>query len=124
MAYSTVEWRETSPGWQANNDLYELGVSPSGFIGSPQSDLEANSGGVYGWWGTEFSWAPDQPDFYIHAQMALGSLTISDGTQTSILNIAPYQTGGNWAWMPGAPGHRMGMWYTQLIMFLSGCRFR
>jgi hypothetical protein len=102
VAYSTVEWRETSPGWQANNDLYELSVSAGGFVGSPRMDLESNSGGVYGWWGMEFSWAPDQLRFLYSRPDGIGIIDSRDGTQTSILNIPPYQTGGNWAWIPGA----------------------
>ena len=101
VAYSTVEWRETSPGWQADNDLHELGVSASGLIDSPRMDLESNSGGVYGWWGTEFSWAPDQLRFLYSRPDGIGIIDSRDGTQTSILNVAPYQTGGNWAWVPG-----------------------
>jgi len=100
VAYSTVEWRETSPGWQANNDLYELGVNASGVTGSPRMDLDSNSGGVYGWWGTEFSWAPDQLRFLYSHPDGIGIIDTRDGTQTSILNITPYQTGGNWAWIP------------------------
>ena len=101
VAYSTVEWRETSPGWQANNDLYQLDVNASGFNGSPRLDLESNSGGVYGWWGTEFSWAPDQLRFIYSRPDGIGIINSRDGIQTSILNIVPYQTGGNWAWVPG-----------------------
>jgi hypothetical protein len=101
VAYSTVEWRETSPGWQANNDLYERGVSATGFVGSPRVELEANSGGVYGWWGMEFSWAPDGLRFLYSRPDSVGIIDTSIGNQTTILNINPYQTGGNWAWVPG-----------------------
>jgi hypothetical protein len=102
IAYSTVEWRETAPGWQANNDLYEQGVSGTGFVGSPKMDLEASSGGVYGWWGTEFSWAPDAVRFLYSRPDSIGIIDNSEETQTTLLNIEPYQTGGNWAWVPGA----------------------
>jgi hypothetical protein len=102
IAYSTVEWRETAPGWQANNDLYELAVSASGTVGSPRSDLDVNSGGVYGWWGMEFSWAPDSERLLYSRPDSIGILDSHDGSLTSILQIAPYQTGGNWAWVPGA----------------------
>lgn len=102
IAYSTVEWRETAPGWQANNDLYELGVSANGFVGSEKMDLEANSGGVYGWWGMEFSWALDATRFLYSRPDGIGVIDGHDKSQTSVLNIVPYQTGGNWAWVPGA----------------------
>ncbi len=33
ITYSTAEWRESAPGWQANNDLYELGISEGRVFG-------------------------------------------------------------------------------------------
>ena len=102
IAYSTAEWRETSPGWQANNDLYEIGVSTSGYVGSPATILEPNSGGVYGWWGMDFSWEPDGVDFLYSRPDSIGIINSYEGVATSIYKITPYQTGGNWAWVPGA----------------------
>jgi hypothetical protein len=101
VAYSTAEWREIAPGWQANNDLYELDVSRNGFVGSPHLVIKSNSGGVYGWWGMQYSWAPDQLRLLYTRPDGIGIIDGRNGTQTSILNIAPYQTGGNWAWVPG-----------------------
>lgn len=110
VAYSTVEWREAAPGWQANNDLYEVSVSRSGFVGTPEMDLDANSGGVYGWWGTEYLWAPSQVLFLYSRPDSVGILDKSDGSMISLVNITPYQTGGDWAWVPGiswSPGGDM-----------------
>ncbi|HSO28057.1 MAG TPA: G5 domain-containing protein, partial [Anaerolineales bacterium] len=59
VVYSTVEPRATAPGWQANNDLNVLTFSGNGWTTRPAPVLEANNGGVYGWWGTDFAWAPD-----------------------------------------------------------------
>jgi hypothetical protein len=100
VAYSTVEWRETAPGWQANNNLYVISVSSSGIIGKPKLLLESNSGGVYGWWGTEFSWAPDGESLLYSRPDGIGIFDIESETMTSIYNVTPYQTGGNWAWVP------------------------
>ncbi len=100
VAYSTVEWRESAPGWQANNDLYEINVSKNGFVGSPQMDLDANSGGVYGWWGTDYSWSPSGLQFLYSRPDSFGIIS-SDGSLTTLSNITPYQTGGDWAWIPG-----------------------
>jgi hypothetical protein len=102
VAYSTVEWREAAPGWQANNDLYEVTVSRNGYVGKPKMDLDSNSGGVYGWWGTEYSWAPNQGLFSYSRPDSVGIFTKSDGSRTTLLTITPYQTGGDWAWVPGA----------------------
>jgi len=101
VSYSTVEWRETAPGWQANNDLYEVAVSANGFVGSPRLIVEPNSGGVYGWWGMDFSWAPDEMNYLYSRPDGIGIVDDRDGSLTSIYNIIPYQTGGNWAWVPG-----------------------
>jgi hypothetical protein len=102
VAFSTDEWRETAPGWQANNDLSELGVSSSGYVGSTREILESNSGGVYGWWGMEFSWAPNGTALLYSRPDGIGIIDNRDGSMTSIYNIIPYQTGGDWAWVPGA----------------------
>jgi hypothetical protein len=101
VAYSTVEWREAAPGWQANNDLYEISVSKNGFVGSPKMDLDANSGGVYGWWGAEYSWAPSSSQFLYSRPDSVGLFNKDAGTLSTLLNITPYQTGGDWAWVPG-----------------------
>jgi hypothetical protein len=102
VAYSTVEWRETAPGWQANNDLFEISVTVNGFVGLPKEILESNSGGVYGWWGMDFSWSPDAVNLLYTRPDSIGVVNSNDGSMTSIYSITPYQTGGNWAWVPGA----------------------
>jgi len=101
IAYSTVEWRETAPGWQANNDLIENTVSTSGLIGTPKIDLEANSGGVYGWWGMDFYWSPDALHLLYSRPDGIGIVDTQDGSIKSTYVIETYQTGGNWAWAPG-----------------------
>ena len=58
VAYTTVEPRSTAPGWQANNDVYKV-VIGNGWAGTPQRIVEANSGGVYGWWGLELHYSPE-----------------------------------------------------------------
>ncbi len=102
VAYSTAEWRETAPGWQANNDLYEVFVSQEGVIGTPQAVIEPNFGSVYGWWGLEYSMAPDEGQYLYTRPDGIGIFERGDGTQKSILSIKPFQTGSNWAWVPGA----------------------
>jgi hypothetical protein len=101
VAFSTVEPRSTAPGWQANNDFNVLSFSSSGWISKWKTYLDSNSGGVYGWWGTNFAWskASETPTFA--RPDSIGSVNLKDGTQTSVLDIIPYQTHGDWAWIPG-----------------------
>ena len=103
IVFSTVEPRTTAPGWQANNDLYALSFSKSGWVTKWKDKpvLEPNSGGIYGWWGTSFAWAPDGEQLAYARPDGIGLLNFLDGTQAPVLDMIPYQTRGDWAWVPG-----------------------
>jgi len=101
VAYSTVEPRPGAPGWQANNDLALLTFSPTGFVRQLPPLLETNSGGLYGWWGTEFTWAPDGQRLAYARADEVGILSIEDGLQSALQQFPPVQTFGDWAWVPG-----------------------
>jgi resuscitation-promoting factor RpfB len=101
LAYSTVETRETAPGWQANNDLHIMSVNENGIILRREEVLETNSGGIYGWWGTEFMWF-ENGDFIVYARSdSIGRIDLKEGEVLSFVNILPLQTRGSWAWIPG-----------------------
>lgn len=102
IVFSTVEPRTTAPGWQANNDLYVLSFSATGWTTSWQDNpiLEANSGGVYGWWGTNFGWDPSGEHLLYARADSLGILDYASGVLTTTLEMAPLLTRGEWAWIP------------------------
>jgi hypothetical protein len=101
IVFSTVETREAAPGWQANNDLTGLTFSPNGWTTKSVSIMDANAGGVYGWWGTTFLWGPD-PNLIAYARPdSVGIVDYRSGVMTSTLNILPLQTHEDWAWAPG-----------------------
>lgn len=99
VAYSTVEPRSTAPGWQANNDIYKVVVG-NGWAGTPQRVLEANSGGVYGWWGMELHYSPEGILSYARADQ-VGIVDQQNGVLRPLLEITPLQTHSDWAWVPG-----------------------
>ncbi len=101
LAYSTVEPRPTAPGWQANNDLYMVNISQSGGLGEKSLQLEANSGGVYGWWGMDFAWGVDGLLLGYARPDGVGLLDVRLDEMRSLLDIMPFQTGSDWAWVPG-----------------------
>ncbi len=101
VAYSTVEPRDSAPGWQANNDLNLIGVSSNGFTSSLRVVIEPNSGGVYGWWGTEFTWSPDGSSLVEARPDGIGLLDLAEGAETPLMEVLPLQTGSDWAWVPG-----------------------
>ncbi|MBI5961945.1 MAG: G5 domain-containing protein [Chloroflexi bacterium] len=95
VAYSTVEPRSTSPGWQANNDLYRVSITG----GTPRKLLEANSGGVYGWWGMSFSYSPTGQLAYARPD-EIGLVDQDGGYLKPLLEITPLNTHSDWAWIP------------------------
>ena len=103
VIFSTVEPRPAAPGWQANNDLRSLRFSPNGWTtdwtGEPLVD--ANTGGVYGWWGTSFAWSPDGEKLAFTRPDTVGIVNLDDGSLEPKLGITPLQTRGDWAWVPG-----------------------
>ncbi|MFQ5615114.1 MAG: G5 domain-containing protein [Anaerolineales bacterium] len=104
VAYSTVEPRDTPPGWQANNDLVLVSFSTTGWLSPRMVALEANSGGIYGWWGMSFAWAPDGLRLGYTRPDGIGVIDLRDDEETlstPILEITPYQTQSDWAWTPG-----------------------
>jgi hypothetical protein len=101
IAYSTVEPRPGAPGWQANNDLKMLSFSKSGYVRNLPTVLESNSGGIYGWWGTEYNWSPDGESLAYAQPDEIGTLDLQSGTKTPLIEIVPVQTFGDWAWVPG-----------------------
>lgn len=101
IAYSTVEPRSTAPGWQANNDLILVSFSPTGWISDPELVVDANAGGVYGWWGTDFAWSTDGAQLAFARPDGVGLVDFENGALQKTMDITPLQTFGDWAWVPG-----------------------
>ncbi len=95
IAYSTVEPRVTAPGWQANNDLHRYSIT----TGAKAKILDASSGGVYGWWGMTFSFAPDGRLAYARPD-GIGLVDIDGKYLKPLLDITPLNTHSDWAWLP------------------------
>ena len=98
---STVEPREAAPGWQANNDLRQLVIGSDGVVLSDETIIEPNTGGIYGWWGTTFAWSPDATQLAYARPDSVGLVNFTDGTYFPLIEILPYQTHADWAWVPG-----------------------
>jgi len=99
--YSSVESRQAAPGWQANNNLLARDFSVNGWVKNPVSILDTNYGGVYGWWGTDFIFSPDNSQLAYLGPDQIGLLDIESGYQEIVHKITPLQTRSDWAWVPG-----------------------
>ena len=100
ISVSTVAFTPNPPGWQANNDLVLMYFSESGWVGDRQTILEPNSGGLYGWWGTNFSWSPDGELLAYARPDGVGLVDFDAGGIAPLLELIPFQTGSDWAWVP------------------------
>lgn len=101
ITYSTVEPRNTPPGWQANNDLYILAFTSDGQITRNEERIETNGGGSFGWWGLTFNWAPDGTEIAYSRPDGIGLTNISESQFIPLIEQTPYNTGSDWAWTPG-----------------------
>jgi len=101
VAYSTSESSPSPPGWQANNDLILLRVYPDGRISRPSVLVEANSGGLYGWWGTNFAWAGNGSQLAYARADSIGLVDVNTGSTQELVSLTPYQTLSDWAWVSG-----------------------
>jgi Tol biopolymer transport system component len=96
IAYSTVEPRNTAPGWQANNDLSRYSIT----TGEKRKILDAGNGGVYGWWGMTFAFSPDGRLAYSRPD-GIGTVDLDGKYLKPLLGITPFNTHSDWAWLPG-----------------------
>lgn len=102
IAYSTAEPRQAAPGWQANNDLVVVTLSSvTGRVIREREMLPPNPGGQYGWWGTEFVWAPDGIHLAYAQADAVGLVDTREPEFDPLHLLTPLLTGGDWAWVPG-----------------------
>ncbi len=99
LAYTTAEPRSTAPGWQANNDLLILSFDPEGDPDEPQPVLEL-PGGLYGWYGANFTWAPDGARLAFSQADKLGLVDLENKTAVPIAGYPVFQTYGDWVWNP------------------------
>ena len=95
FAYSTVEPRSTAPGWQANNDLQRASIT----TGEKRKIIEANSGGVYGWWGMTFAFSAEGRLAYARPD-GIGIVDLDGKALKPLRSMTPLNTHSDWAWLP------------------------
>lgn len=98
--YSTVEPRAAEPGWQANNDLQMLTITPSGIPGRRDEIIPAEAGGLYGWWGTSYSFSNDGKQLAYARPDTIGLVNLEKKTLVPLTGFLPYITRTNIVWVP------------------------
>ncbi|MBI3159455.1 MAG: G5 domain-containing protein [Chloroflexi bacterium] len=100
VVFSTAEYANTAPGWQANNDLRFLNFSPNGWASPPRTAIETNNGGRFGWWGTDFAWSADGERLAFARPDAVGLVDLETQKLDIVYDLTPLLTRSDWAWMP------------------------
>ena len=100
ISYSSGEITETSPGWQAYNDLWIMRFDPnSGDSLNARQLVERSSGWLYSWWGTVFQWSPDGSHLAWVRADSMGLVDTEDGEFETLLTYPVFSTGRQpWSW--------------------------
>ncbi len=100
FSYSTAERRDAAPGWRAFNDLWLMSINPeTGQQINIDPVLEESSGGIAGWWGTEFIWSPDGTRLAWVQADRIGLVDLDNGAlDDALLEYVFYNTLQDWSW--------------------------
>jgi resuscitation-promoting factor RpfB len=99
ISYSTGEARATAPGWQAYNDLWVMRVDPlTGESLNVREVVERSSGGLYGWWGTNFQWSNDGTQLAWARADSAGLIDQETGEYHSLVSYPVFNTFQSWSW--------------------------
>jgi resuscitation-promoting factor RpfB len=101
IAYSTVEPVPTAPGWNANNDLLVYRFDVDGKPLDTKLIVDINSGGISGWWGVSYEWSTDGSKVAYARPDSIGLVDLDSGTLTPLAEYDVFNTGSDWAWVPG-----------------------
>jgi hypothetical protein len=100
ITYSTVEKRASAPGWQANNDLWQVSFNTDGTLIKKKKIIDTNSGGLYGWWGITYSWSPDGTRLAYARPDEIGLVDFQKQVFVPLLEVTAFNTHSDWAWVP------------------------
>jgi Tol biopolymer transport system component len=116
LAYATAEKTNRAPGWQANNDLWTLSLLTNRRTRQVEITrtqiIDTNSGGVYGWWGTGYAYAPDGQSIAYARTDSIGAVDLAQATTTELARFTAYNSRSDWAWYPSLRWAEGGWLYT------------
>lgn len=102
ISYSTGEVASGAPGWLAYNDLWMMRIDPqTGNSLDLDQLVERSTGGLYGWWGTNFHWSPDGSRLAWVRADRVGLVDLTTGAlneESPLVSYAVFNTRQPWSW--------------------------
>ena len=100
IAYSTGERRPGAPGFRSLNNLWLMSIDfESARAVSIQELLPESAGGVYGWRGKNFAWAPDGDKIAWAQADGIGLVDLERTRLAPVIEHAVFQSAANWVWL-------------------------
>ncbi|MDK3161545.1 G5 domain-containing protein [Kamptonema cortianum] len=99
ISYSTAELTQTTPGWDADNNLWSMRIDPvTGETLDIDEIVPASFGGLDGWWGTSFQWSPDGTALAWIRADSVGLVNLNTGELQPLLSYRVFETRQPWSW--------------------------
>ncbi len=100
ISYSTGEARQTTPPWKALNNLWIMEIDRnSGQALDIEEIIPESSGGLYGWWGTDYKWSPEGDKMAWVRADGIGIVDFESGELRTLVDYAVFNTSQFWAWL-------------------------
>ena len=100
LAYSTGERSEGTSGWKALNNLWLMRIDhETGRTLSIEEVLPESSGGLSGWWGTDFTWSPVGDQLAWVRADGYGLVDFEQKEMTPLGQYAVFHSATAWVWL-------------------------
>ncbi|MCY3866523.1 MAG: G5 domain-containing protein [Chloroflexi bacterium] len=100
IAYSTGESNRGATDWKALNNLWLMSVDlHSGRTLGIEELLPESGGGLYGWWGKNFSWSPVGDKLAWARADGFGLVDLAGKRLTPLAQYAVFHSAATWVWL-------------------------
>jgi hypothetical protein len=100
IAYSTGERSLGAAGWKALNNLWLMSIDlESARTLNIEEVLPESNGGLYGWWGKNFAWAPLGDKLAWAQADGFGLVDFENRRLTPLVQYAVFHSAATWVWL-------------------------
>ncbi len=100
IAYSTGESNRGATAWKALNNLWLMSIDlESGRTLDIEEVLPESGGGIYGWWGMNFSWSPFGDQLGWVRADGFGLVDFESKRLKPLTQYAVFRSAASWVWL-------------------------